>query len=78
MNEIGEQILHDCPYTACEGKSLRAENARLKELYENEREFKKLYYKENKRLKKALKVAKGMLARDEMKFIEQALKGGEE
>jgi len=27
--DIGEQILKDCPYTACEGKRLQAENNRL-------------------------------------------------
>jgi hypothetical protein len=35
MTAISEQILHDCPYTACKGKQLKAEGKQLKA--ENER-----------------------------------------
>ena len=30
MSEIGGQILKDCPYTACDGKQLQAENEKMK------------------------------------------------
>ena len=31
MDFEAEQILRDCPYTACKGKSLEADNKRLRE-----------------------------------------------
>ena len=53
----GKQMLRECPYTACWGKALQAENARLKALFEHSKtqlEYDELQA-ENAKLKKALR-----------------------